>query len=105
MSGQILINPDTITIHDHLEVTLNDGKIVYRDPRRFGYMGMMLTSKIKDSPWFKELGIEPLSNEFEGHYLQKQLQNRKAPIKNLLLMQNIVAGLGNIYVCESLFEA
>lgn len=104
MSGRILLNEKATTIHDHVEVALEKGSFVYQDPRRFGYMDILPTDTLENSRWFNALGIEPLSGLFTGSYLHEKFKTKKAPIKNLLLQQSIVVGLGNIYVCEALFS-
>ena len=90
--------------HDHLIFDLDNFKIVYNDPRRFGYID--LTNQEPETHKFlSSLGPEPLSNYFNADDLAKALLNKSKPIKNLLLDQNIVSGLGNIYVCEALFRS
>ena len=90
--------------HDHLIIDLDHYKIVYNDPRRFGYID--LTNEDPDEHKFLSfLGPEPLSNSFNADNLAKKLLNKEKAIKNALLDQNIISGLGNIYVCEALFRA
>ena len=90
--------------HDHLIIDLDHYKIVYNDPRRFGYID--LTDEDPDEHKFLSfLGPEPLSNSFNADNLAKKLLNKEKAIKNALLDQNIISGLGNIYVCEALFRA
>jgi len=90
--------------HDHLIFDLDNFKIVYNDPRRFGYID--LTNQEPETHKFlSSLGPEPLSNYFNADDIAKTLFNRSKPVKNLLLDQNIVSGLGNIYVCEALFRS
>ena len=90
--------------HDHLIIDLDNFKIVYNDPRRFGYID--LTNQDPETHKFlSSLGPEPLSNYFNADNLAKTLFNKNKPIKNTLLDQNIVSGLGNIYVCEALFRS
>lgn len=100
---------DKIVAHDHVILGLNkDGKIfeaVYNDPRRFGFFTLELDTNFADYAAFKKLGIEPLGNVLSGDYLRDAFKNKKAPLKALLLDQSIIAGLGNIYVCESLWRA
>ena len=94
----------TILKHDHLIIDLDNFKIVYNDPRRFGYID--LTNQEPETHKFlSSLGPEPLSNYFNAYDLAKTLLNKSKPIKNSLLDQNIVSGLGNIYVCEALFRS
>ena len=90
--------------HDHLIIDLDNFKIVYNDPRRFGYID--LTNQDPETHKFlSSLGPEPLSNYFNADNLAETLLNKSKPIKNTLLDQNIVSGLGNIYVCEALFRS
>jgi len=90
--------------HDHLIIDLDNFKIVYNDPRRFGYID--LTNQDPETHKFlSSLGPEPLSNHFNADNLAETLLNKNKPIKNTLLDQNIVSGLGNIYVCEALFRS
>ena len=90
--------------HDHLIIDLDNFKIVYNDPRRFGYID--LTNQDPGNHKFlSSLGPEPLSNYFNADNLAETLLNKNKPIKNTLLDQNIVSGLGNIYVCEALFRS
>jgi len=92
--------------HDHVVLGLENGaRIMFNDPRRFGAMDLLETAGAEDHPLLRHLGPEPLGNAFHGDYLQGQLRNRMTPIKSALLDQKIVAGLGNIYVCEALFRA
>ena len=103
MTGKFIINPTGSDKHDHVIITTNNGdKLVYNDPRRFGYMdirGENDPCKHTDS-----LGPEPLGNHFNGDVLFDNLKARKLPLKTALLNQAVVAGLGNIYVCEALWE-
>ena len=90
--------------HDHLIIDLDNFKIVYNDPRRFGYID--ITNQDPETHKFlSSLGPEPLSNYFNADNLAETLLNKNKPIKNTLLDQNIVSGLGNIYVCEALFRS
>ena len=102
-----LVPPDsgnTNPKHDHVVFTMSGkGKplIIYNDPRRFGFMELLETG---EQGRMQGLGPEPLSNRFNGPILFEALAKKKAPIKTALLDQRIVAGLGNIYVCEALFD-
>ncbi len=92
--------------HDHVVLTLDDGTIVrFNDARRFGTLDYLLRSEIKIHPLLAGMGPEPLEAEFDGRYLAKALAGKMTPIKSALLDQRIVAGLGNIYVCEALYRA
>lgn len=92
--------------HDHVIVTLSDGgRVVFNDPRRFGFMDLIAAGEEDRHPSLKELGPEPLSDAFNADYFTERLRNRNSNIKATLLDQKIVAGLGNIYVCEALWRA
>jgi formamidopyrimidine-DNA glycosylase len=89
--------------HAHVVFETEDGgRVTYYDPRRFGYMDLIETAAISSHPWFAGLGPEPLSDDFDAPLLNAAFAGRKQGPKTLLLDQRIVAGLGNIYVCEAL---
>jgi formamidopyrimidine-DNA glycosylase len=90
--------------HDHVIFSLDDAtRIVYSDPRRFGIMD--LTNGSTAHPLIMGLGAEPLGTELTPRYLGDMFFGRKAPLKSVLMDQRLIAGLGNIYVCEALFRA
>lgn len=90
--------------HDHVILEIEGGVTVrYNDPRRFGFMDLFEADA--DNPYLAGLGPEPGSNAFSDTYLSSALTGRRTPIKAALLDQRIVAGLGNIYVCEALHRA
>ena len=92
--------------HDHVVFQMNSGSgIVYNDPRRFGMMDLVETSGVRLHRLLAGLGPEPLGNSFSEPVLRKRLKERSTPIKMALLDQKVVAGLGNIYVCEALWNA
>ena len=92
--------------HDHVVFETDaPARIVFNDHRRFGLMTLVDTAHLDDDKLFKGMGIEPLSPKFNAAYLTKQLDGKKTPIKSALLDQRVVAGLGNIYVCEALFRS
>jgi formamidopyrimidine-DNA glycosylase len=92
--------------HDHMVLTADDGAVyVLNDPRRFGLVALTEAGALDAHPLFAALGPEPLGNAFNGKALAAALADKKTPIKSALLDQRIVAGLGNIYVCEALFQA
>ncbi|MAI89266.1 bifunctional DNA-formamidopyrimidine glycosylase/DNA-(apurinic or apyrimidinic site) lyase [Ponticaulis sp.] len=100
--GQFVHAQPTLPQHDHVEFETEHGvRIVFNDPRRFGYMQMFTAG---EDPFY-EIGPEPLSNAFSGESLYEALKGRRSPIKTALLDQHVVAGLGNIYVCEALFRS
>ena len=103
MSGRWLIDPSDPGKHDHLVIDTDDGqRAMLNDPRRFGSLDLVETNHLDVFPAFAALGPEPLGDEFSAHTLIAAFGGRSAPIKSLLLDQRIVAGLGNIYVCEAL---
>ncbi len=109
MSGRFRIfldAPDGEEAHDHLLFTTDAGTTVtFNDPRRFGFMDLVLASDVDRHPMLLRLGPDPLGPLFDAAYLAARLQGRRTPIKAALLDQGIVAGMGNIYASESLFRA
>lgn len=108
MSGRIKIRPiDSKKVkHDHIIIKLNSRQeIVYNDSRRFGMIDYINSADFNNHKWIKSLGPEPLDKVFSSNYIADSLSTIKSPIKNVLLNQKFVAGLGNIYACESLFLA
>ncbi len=92
--------------HDHVVFEMEGGATVtYNDPRRFGFMDLWPTDQIDSYPSFTGMGPEPLSNTFAAAHLNAALKGKATPIKAALLDQRVVAGLGNIYVCEALFRS
>jgi len=92
--------------HDHLVFTTSGGAIVtYNDARRFGYMTLIPAADLDEDAFFRGLGVEPLGEELNAAYLARRAVGRKSDLKAFLMDQRIVAGLGNIYVCEALFRA
>jgi formamidopyrimidine-DNA glycosylase len=92
--------------HDHVILDIEGGtRVTFNDARRFGMMDLCPTSELEAHPLLAGLGPEPLGNAFSESYLVVALKGKAAPIKAALLDQRIVAGLGNIYVCEVLFRA
>jgi formamidopyrimidine-DNA glycosylase len=92
--------------HDHLVLALSGGRtLTYNDPRRFGFILMTPTPTRNDHPMLASLGVEPLSDALDAAYLARQAADRRADLKAFLLDQHVIAGLGNIYVCEALFRA
>ncbi|MET0239268.1 MAG: bifunctional DNA-formamidopyrimidine glycosylase/DNA-(apurinic or apyrimidinic site) lyase [Sphingobium sp.] len=103
MSGRWVIDSEQLDRHDHLLLATEEGRrLALRDPRRFGFVDLMPTDALETYPAFAAMGPEPLGPDFTAAYLRDALANRIAPIKAMLLDQRIVAGLGNIYVCEAL---
>lgn len=92
--------------HDHIIFHTRDGHIVtYNDPRRFGFMLLVKSAGLESHPMFKTLGPEPLGDDFDAAYLASRAAGKKVNLKSFLMDQRVVAGLGNIYVCEALFRA
>jgi formamidopyrimidine-DNA glycosylase len=92
--------------HDHVVFHMSSGAaITFNDPRRFGYMKIIARKALGEEPLLSGLGPEPLGNEFDAAMLARSCANRKTSLKAALLDQRVVAGLGNIYVCEALFRA
>ena len=116
MSGRMLISGAQIgdfyhdhpapQKHDHVVLHMQAGaRVTFNDARRFGAMDLVATAKAAEHPLLLGLGPEPFANDFNGPYLSGRLKGRKTPIKSALLDQRIVAGLGNIYVAETLYRA
>ena len=104
MSGKWRIDPSETAKHDHFVIETDEGRrIVLNDARRFGSLDLVRTDELEEWPPFKALGPEPL--DLDASDLKERLAGRSAAIKLLLLDQSIVAGLGNIYVCEALYRA
>ena len=92
--------------HDHVVFHMSSGaSVVFNDPRRFGYMKIIARHALEQEPLLKGLGPEPLGNEFDAHMLARACADKKTSLKAALLDQRVVAGLGNIYVCEALFRS
>ncbi len=116
MSGRMLVSGITLGAffhehpapekHDHVVLHLEGGaRVTFNDARRFGAMDLLPTATAESHPLLVEIGPEPLGNAFNGSYLSARLKGRNTPIKSALLDQHLVAGLGNIYVCETLYRA
>ena len=92
--------------HDHVVFHMSSGaSVTFNDPRRFGSMKLVARDKLDAEPLLKGLGPEPLGNEFDAAMLARACHGKKTSLKAALLDQRIVAGLGNIYVCEALYRA
>lgn len=116
MSGRMVVSGDVLgrfahqhpapEKHDHIVLDMSNGaRITFNDPRRFGMMDLLPTDGAETHKLLASLGPEPLGNGFDEPYLIGALRARNTPVKSALLDQKIVAGLGNIYVCEALFRA
>lgn len=94
------------TAHDHIVFHMSNGTTVtFNDPRRFGSMKLVPRAGLEQEPLLRALGPEPLGNEFDAAMLAKACAGKKTSLKAALSDQRVVAGLGNIYVCEALFRA
>lgn len=108
MSGRVTASRAALPAapHDHVVLTLDDGTVIrFNDPRRFGTLDYVKRGEEDRHPLLAGLGPEPLEPGFDGEYLAIKLAGKLTPIKAALLDQRVVAGLGNIYVCEALFRA
>ncbi len=110
MSGRMVIRQGRANtppaVHDHLIFEADNGACVtFNDARRFGMADLSDKGSLQDHPWIAPLGPEPLDDGFTAKVLSDALRGKRTPIKAALLDQRIVAGLGNIYVCEALFYA
>jgi formamidopyrimidine-DNA glycosylase len=106
MSGRWRIDPDTPDRHDHLVIETGSGHhLALNDARRFGSVDLVETGQLDSWPQFAAMGPEPLGEKLTPAHLKAAFKGRLAAIKQLLLDQRIVAGLGNIYVCEALHRA
>ncbi|WP_439148679.1 bifunctional DNA-formamidopyrimidine glycosylase/DNA-(apurinic or apyrimidinic site) lyase [Sulfitobacter sp.] len=116
MSGRMLISGDPLgqfvhdhpspEKHDHVVLHMANGaRVTFNDPRRFGAMDLLDTQNADAHKLLASIGPEPLGNDFHEAHLVAALKGRNTPIKSALLDQRIVAGLGNIYVCETLYRA
>ena len=92
--------------HDHVVFDLDDGtRVTYNDARRFGFMTLVGADALPTTPPFDRMGVEPLGPDLDGAVLARLFAGRRTPLKAALLDQRLVAGLGNIYVCEALFRS
>ncbi len=109
MSGRISVEderPKVFQLHDHIVFTTDRGHVIcFNDARRFGSVDITTVDGLQDHKLLKRLGPEPLGNSFNGPTLFGLLTGRKTSIKSALLDQTVISGLGNIYVCEALYQA
>ena len=116
MSGRMTVSGDPLgqfvhehpkaEKHDHVVLDMDNGaRITFNDPRRFGAMDLLETATAEQHKLLSVLGPEPLGNDFHEDHLIHAFKGRNTPVKSALLDQGIIAGLGNIYVCEALFRA
>ena len=106
--GDFLMERSKDEKHDHvifhLEGPSGPSRVIYNDPRRFGFMDLAPRSELETLPAFRDLGPEPVGNSLDAEYLAKRFAGKAQPIKLALLDQKVIAGLGNIYVCEALWR-
>lgn len=107
MSGRIRLSPSlgVLQKHDHLVFTTSEGYMVYNDARRFGLCLYVSSDKLHSHPLFKNVGIDPFDKKLTGKWLKQKLSKKQTSIKQALLDQHIICGIGNIYASESLFLA
>ncbi len=107
MSGRLVLKRQAEIIkHDHFILYFNDGFcLIFNDPRRFGFVDLIKSKNLNCYKIFAKLGPEPLDPEFNFRYLAAKLKNKKSNIKNVMMDNEIVVGVGNIYINESLFLA
>ena len=105
MSGRWRIDPDALGRHDHLVIATATHRFALHDPRRFGFVGLVRSEELDAWPAFAAMGPEPLGAGLTAAHLHAAFAGRRQAIKLLLLDQRIVAGLGNIYVCEALWRS
>jgi len=104
--GAVHFTRSKIAAHDHVVFALSNGaRVIYNDPRRFGFMQIALTETLDSHPLFRAIGVEPLGPDFTARKLRQLFAGKSAPLKAALLDQSLIAGLGNIYVCEALHSA
>ena len=103
MSGRLTLHPNNPTLqkHDHVDILCGHYILRYNDPRRFGCI--IYSTSLNDCPMLANLGPEPLTNKFTAEYLHLKIIKRNRPIKQLIMDNAIVVGIGNIYACEALF--
>lgn len=89
----------------HLETPAGPRRVIYNDPRRFGFMDLFERREMDSHPSFRDLGPEPLGNSLDAAELARRMEGKSQPLKGALLDQRLIAGLGNIYVCEALWRA
>ncbi len=106
MSGRMRVDPDTLEKHDHVVFETGNGRVVaFNDARRFGSLDLVATADAPAHPLLANIGPEPLGPDYGLPLLKRIFGDRLAPAKAILLDQRLIAGLGNIYVCEALYRA
>lgn len=108
MSGRVKISetlPEQIEKHDHVIIETSNGCVIYNDARRFGLMTYCRSNELSKHPLFGKMGIDPFDENLSGGYLYDKFREKKTAVKEALLDQHIINGIGNIYASESLFAA
>ena len=108
MSGRLKINELNFKKikHDHFILYLSNNRVlIYNDPRKFGFIDIVNTNRLKEKKYISNLGVDALSEDLNSKALFRKICNSEVPIKQILLNQKIIAGIGNIYACEILFDA
>ncbi len=109
MSGRMVLHqgpPEKPKLHEHVAFRFDDDvSVAFSDPRRFGLMLLTTVAEAPQHPLLAAMGPEPLGPDFHAAYLAEEFSGKRAPLKNALMDQRVVAGLGNIYVCEALYRA
>lgn len=104
--GEFYYDHPALPQHDHVIFSLSHGGHVrYNDVRRFGYMALIERGELPSHAHFRGLGVEPLSDAMSAGFLREKAKGKVLPLKGFLMDQRIIAGLGNIYVCEALYRA
>ena len=106
MTGRLTLKNDHYKLqkHDHIILTLDSGNsIVFNDARRFGMLYLSATNELQAQQYFKDIGLEPFSEQFNAIYLANHFKNKKTSVKTVIMNNKIVVGIGNIYASESLF--
>jgi len=104
--GEFYYDAPRDPVHDHVIFDLSGGvRVIYNDPRRFGFMDLVARSQLAEHRSFRDLGLEPLGNELTGQRILSLFEGKLTSFKAALMDQRLIAGLGNIYVCEALFQA
>jgi formamidopyrimidine-DNA glycosylase len=106
MSGRIIIVDNNKKIHKHTHISIFFNKnlvLQFIDPRRFGYIFVTETCLLENHKFFRDLGVEPLSRQFNSQFLLNLVHRKKSPIKNIIMNQKYIVGVGNIYAAEALF--
>jgi formamidopyrimidine-DNA glycosylase len=107
MSGKVTLQQKFQQLkHDHFVIFFDDDShLIFNDARRFGFIDLVATKDLENHQFLKKLGVEPLANDFDFLHLQKKLQRKKMNIKTAMMNNEIVVGVGNIYINESLFDS